>query len=306
MIRSFTAYPVAALLTVTLACSAFAQPPTTTAEKKTEEVQTKDGWQIPITYYPANDKEAPVVILMHGDLGGKNGNRLVWEAKGGLAEILQKQGYAVISLDLRKHGKSKHASGNTSTRLTAFDYAGMYQGDLEAVKKFILKEHQEKNLNIRKLGIVAADSSAPLALSYTLLDWMKTPYPDAPTLAARTPKGQDVRALVLLSPEDSLPRLSTTGIVRQLRDPRFGLSALIAVGSGDKKDRGKGKRMYDGLKGPTAEAETRLFYREYPTKARGSDLMRVPNLKLTGNLLVFLQKQLKELPDGWKDRTPRI
>src|SRR5580700_3115735 len=55
-------------------------------------LQTDDNWQIYITYYPAPGdresitKEAPVVVLLHGDKQGEN--RLVYEGPRGLAARL--------------------------------------------------------------------------------------------------------------------------------------------------------------------------------------------------------------------------
>src|SRR5579864_8407601 len=64
---------------------------------------TGDDWQIYITYYPtlapreSDAKKTPVVILLHGD----KENRLVWEGEKGLAPRLQREGFAVITVDLR-------------------------------------------------------------------------------------------------------------------------------------------------------------------------------------------------------------
>ena len=64
----------------------------------------KDGWPIHVTYYPSRlKKNSAVVVLLHM----RGGNRLVWTRKGGMAEMLQNQGFAVIAVDLRKHGQSK-------------------------------------------------------------------------------------------------------------------------------------------------------------------------------------------------------
>src|SRR5690606_10555327 len=117
-------------------------------------------------------------ILLHG----KGGDRLVWEQKGAgatgksFAAVLQDQGYAVVSVDLRKHGESKREDDK---ELRPDDYRAMV-GDLEAVKKFLLAEHQEKKLNINKLGIIAADDMAPVAVTFAQIDWQKKPYDDAP------------------------------------------------------------------------------------------------------------------------------
>ncbi len=174
---------------------------------------TGDDWQVYITYYSAFEqkeslvKNTPVVILLHGD----KENRLVWEGEKGLAPRLQREGFAVITVDLRKHGQSTNvgrASGDSpaggksteGTNLTSEDYGNMVDQDLEAVKKFIFEQNQAKRLNMNKIGIVAAESSAAVAVCFAGNDWKKEPFDDAASEDMKTPRGQDVRALVLLSP----------------------------------------------------------------------------------------------------------
>ena len=140
-----------------------------------------------ITYYPAfAQKESiarntPVVILLHGD----KENRLVWEGEKGLAPRLQREGFAVITVDLRKHGQSTNvgrASGDSpaggksteGTNLQSVDYGNMVDQDLEAVKKFIYEQHQAKRLNMNKIGIVAAETSAAIAVCFAANDWKRS------------------------------------------------------------------------------------------------------------------------------------
>ena len=138
----------------------------------------RDSWPIHVTYYPSRLKEnAAVVVLLHM----QGGSRLIWTRKGGLAEGLQKQGFAVIAADLRKHGQSKPTSGvkaagkkkGGGSKLTRFDYQLMVTSDMEAIKKFIFSEHQKKRLNMRKLGVVAAGMSSPVAVAFAANDWSK-------------------------------------------------------------------------------------------------------------------------------------
>ena len=71
----------------------------TTAKEDYTLSSLRDGWPIHLTYYPSRLKEnAAVVVLLHM----KGGSRLIWTRKGGLAERLQGQGFAVIAADLRR------------------------------------------------------------------------------------------------------------------------------------------------------------------------------------------------------------
>ena len=132
-------------------------------------------------------------MLLHGD----KQNRLVYEGPHGLAPRLQERGCTVITVDLRKHGQSTNlsrvggsspASGRSEATIQPSDYRAMVDSDLEAVKKFIQKEHQSKKLNMRKTAIVGAGFSVAVAAVFAAADWNKEPYDDAPSDDMKTPR----------------------------------------------------------------------------------------------------------------------
>ena len=273
-----------------------------------------DGWPIRITYYEATGsegKESPVVILLHD----KGGNRLVW--KRNFAAALQQRGFAAVSVDLRKHGESRPgnqgaaAGGKKSSAvdLKPIDFNGMVAGDLEAVKKFLLKEHKAEKLNIRKTGIVAAGMTCPVALNYTARDWSKKPYDDAPTLAAKTPRGQDIRALILLSPEQSVAGLaSSVRVAASVRNPIFQIAILTCVSSQDKLDRGSARKIHSALTSISANKK-RMFLKQYKGRWRGTDLLNKSTVKAETLMLNFLDKYVKGLNserDLWRDRNSKL
>lgn len=289
-----------------LATAALAQQPAPPAGKPVEEqtVRTKDGWTLPISYYAVPNKETPVVILLHG----RDGNRGVWR---GFAEQLQQKGYAVVSVDLRKHGESQPpANANTrSTKLSPADSKGMVAFDLEAVKEFLLQKHNAEQLNIRKTAIIAADDSAPVAVNWALNDWLKDPYPDAPTLEARTPRGQDVRAIVLLSPSEAIAGLNIGRALPKLKNPAFAVAALIAVGELDQEDRDTASKSYERLIAGAneGEGEKRVFLEKYAqVKARGVELLGATRNRAPAQIISFLDKNLRQLPDKWQSRKSRL
>ncbi len=283
------------------------QPGTEDEEKKKVVTEKQlfaagDRWPIAITYFESTEgKESPVVVMLHG----KDGNQLVW--KNGFARRLQNAGYAVITVDLRKHGQSRPVGGGgvaAATEVRPNDYLPMVVYDLEAVKHFIYQEHQAEKLNMRKLAIIAADMSAPIAISFAANDWVKKPYNDAPTPAASTPRGQDVRALVLLSPTASLPRVIATKPLNFLRSPALGVSFLIVSGTRDAQDRGDAKRMYDQLTAIQLN-KPRMYHEKYDTKFRGTDLLG-KKLPVEDAMFTFLNKHVKQLPDPWRTRKSRL
>ena len=141
--------------------SARAQPAATNKipQPEVKTFTTKDGTAIKGTYYGSGQgKESPCVILLHM----KGGNRYVWKA---YAETLQKDGFAVVTLDLRHHGDSRAAAapapagGGTGTgasvpapKLKPVDFMLMVDQDLPAVKKFLVEEHNNEKLNAACFG----------------------------------------------------------------------------------------------------------------------------------------------------------
>lgn len=273
-------------------------------EEKT--LATDDEWPIHITYFnKAPSPRTPIVVLLHM----QGSNRQVYQ--NGLAEKIVERGIAVITVDLRKHGESKSRGGalagddssTDASELKPVDYQLMVAEDLQAVKQFIFAEHQLQNLNMAKMGIVAAEMSAPVAVNFASLDWLKKPYDDAPTLAASTPRGQDVKALALLSPAGSVPGLQTFKPLKVLADPRIPMALMVGVGSGDPLDKGEAKKMYQLVAGNSRNKD-RTYLETYQFKLRGTDLLG-KNLLVEDHILAFFAKHLQELDIDWVDRRPR-
>jgi pimeloyl-ACP methyl ester carboxylesterase len=261
---------------------------------------TRDNVTLKGTYFPSSaGPAAPVAVLLHS----KGGNRLVWQAgKGqykGFAQALQQNEFAVVTVDLRGHGEG--AGGNAKkneVKLRPIDHAAMVAMDMEAVKKFLYDEHQAKKLNMNKLAIVGADLTAAVALNYAELDWSKEPYDDAAIPAQRTPRGQDVKALVLLSPETTVPGLITTQAAQRLRGLR--MPVMIGVGKKDKADRGAAKKLAEQLM-PKEEEMPYVFYQEYDTTARGTDMLNL-GVGVEQQMYKFLDEHVKKAPSEWRDR----
>ena len=274
-----------------------------------QTLRARDGWPIYIKYYQSSlKKEAPVVVLLHKE----NGNSLVWQGDKGLARSLQERGFAVIAADLRKHGKSKapgsaeENAANDPNALKPNDYPRMVEGDLEAIKDFIFEEHQKGNLNMRKMAIVGVEMSAPIAINYAVRDWLKKPYDDAPSLAAATPRGQDVQALVLLSPDRACPGVNTTRSLPFLKGRE--VAALICVGGEDSAYAKDAKLVFQQL-GGTTQKEERVYLKKYPVKLRGTDLLGKSTIKVEDLIQFFLEKHVKNLTGAkyeWRDRRSRL
>ncbi len=283
--------------------TAWAQtPPKKAAPVENMTVLTKDGASLHCTYFPsAAGRNAPVVVMLHG----KGGNRLAWQAPVGkgpsLAQALQANDFAVICLDLRLHGENIAAGANGKSKTTNVaprDYQAMVALDLEAVKKFIFDQHQKQALNMNKLAIVAVDFSASVAMLYTDLDWSKEPYDDAALPAQRTPKGKDVRALVLISPDTKVPGLNISNAATLIRNLQ--MPVMIGVGKKDNQDKLSAKKLSEQLM-PKKEEKPHVVFHEYDSNARGTDLLG-KNVGVEAHIYSFLDEHVKKTEGEWRDR----
>ncbi|MGQ0635109.1 MAG: alpha/beta hydrolase family protein [Planctomycetaceae bacterium] len=281
-------------------------------------VQTKDRVTLDLTYYEgALGKETPVVVLLHM----KDGNRFIWQNDGGFAPQLHDQGFAVITADLRGHGQSKGGAGGANVNqpdpkkkkgskrtggadLKPTDYQAMIDFDLPAIKKFIYDEHQAGNLNMNKMAIVGPEMGATLAAFFAAADWAEPPYPDGPP-GSETPNGQDVRALVLISPQNSFHGLPLPKAISDLRAPQYRVAFMFCVGEDDADDKGQAKKLYEQVKAVEGK-EQRAYFQQYPGKLHGTEMLRQPNRKLEGHMLTFLTKHLRDLEPSWRDRESRL
>jgi pimeloyl-ACP methyl ester carboxylesterase len=164
---------------------------------------TRDHFELMATYYQGvHGRNTPVVILVH-DVLGSRADLL------GLAAFLQTTfGYAVLVPDLRGHGDSK----KTGTweidpkELSRAEFEG-FTVDIEACKRFLLDRNDADELNIDLLAVIAVGKSCIPAVNWALADW------SFPQLAGLR-QGQDVKAVVLISPEQVFKGVRMTAALR--------------------------------------------------------------------------------------------
>lgn len=165
---------------------------------------TDDGVSIVGTYYtPASgtNNSTPTVILLH--MLGRDRN--TWNT---LASTLsEKEGYAVLSIDLRGHGESIKQNDKTISYqiFTEEDFNKMVL-DVKAAKQFLTGQ---KNANPNTISIVGASIGANVALNYAASD---------PT----------IKSVVLLSPGINYRGVSTSEAITKYKNPIY-----IAATEGD-------------------------------------------------------------------------
>ena len=186
--------------------------PSTTGNNNVQTVNfpTDDGVSIVATYYTPskaisnNTTTTPTVILLH--MLGKD--RSTWNTFA--STLSQKEGYAVLSIDLRGHGESvKQNNGNALSfqSFTPDDYNKMVL-DVKAAKQFLITN---KNANPNNISIVGASIGANVAINYAALD---------PT----------TKSVVLLSPGLNYRGVSTEEAITKYKNNN---SVYIAATEGD-------------------------------------------------------------------------
>ncbi len=313
MLRTVSLLTVVCVLMISLNPVAAQNPATAKKDDKDKKgdnktLLTKDRWELPVTYFESpKEKDAAVIVM----LPGKGESRVKFNA---FALELHKQQFAVLTVDLRKQGESKPganapAQAKNST-VSKLDFEAMLAFDMEAVKKFLYEEHQAKRLNMRRLAIIAADQATAIAVSYTAIDWAKEPFDDAPSLANRTPRGQDIQALVLLSPMEQVPGTAVNKSLPVLKG--FGVGAMLIYGN-TPTDKKPADAIYTGLGGLKQEGEDKKYISiPLETKLRGTALLDHPvkvgaqNVPAKAVITGYLNKRIVEPDIEWRDRKSRL
>jgi pimeloyl-ACP methyl ester carboxylesterase len=275
-------------------------------------LDTKDGWRIHCEYYGPQEKirqgkETVPIIMVHG-----------WEGQGSdwnfLAVGLQTLGHASMVIDLRGHGRSttrrvpRDTTGATKTvtvdDLDRDDISRIWL-DLEAAKSELMKKHHAGEVNIEMLTVIAAEVGCIIAMEWAVRDWA---WPITPAYK----QGQDVKALVLLSPVESYRRMSAS---KSLNHPTIqkSLSLMFAVGAEDTRLAASVKRMHDRIERvrppldkldpKEAERLRDLFLIQAPTSLQGTALTD-RSLPVNRAIVYFLTKRLLERSDElrWSER----
>lgn len=274
-------------------------------------LDTRDGWRIHCEYYGPQEKirqgkETVPIIMVHG-----------WEGQGSdwnfLAVGLQTLGHASMVIDLRGHGRSttRRVPGEpgrtesvTVDGLKPDDISRIWL-DLEAAKSELMRKNNAGEVNIEMLTVIAAEVGCIIAMEWAIRDWA---WPITPAYK----QGQDVKALVLLSPVESYRRMSAT---KSLNHPtiRERLSLMFAVGAEDPRFASNVKRMHDRIERvrppldkldpKEAERLRDLFLIQAPTSLQGSALTD-RSLPVNRAIVYFLTKRLLERSDElrWSER----
>ena len=174
-------------------------------------LQTADGIELAVTYYPGSKgKETIPIVLLHG-----------WKQKGSefkdFATALQRLGYAVVVPDLRGHGGSTRIKGarkedsiDVAKLTTPAQFSRqtglMVTEDMVAVKDFLWARNNAGELNIDKLTLIGAEiEGASAALGFAAYDAVG--YGQGMVFYGPLKLARFVKVLVLISPKWAFPGL---------------------------------------------------------------------------------------------------
>jgi len=269
-------------------------------EPENMDLQTVDGLTLSATFYPGtNGKDTVPIILIHMWKGNRN-------EYASLAPYLQSMGHAVLVPDMRGHGDSKIRRNLSreldASKMPSSEFQRMVTYDMEAMKSFLIEKNNAGKLNIEKLCIVGAEMGASVALDWARLDW------SWPILATGK-QGQDVKALVLISPQWSFRGLP---LKAALADPRIrrDLSILILCGGGTPKAVREAKRLHSTFKkfhpDSGKNGDKSLFYGALKTSLQGTKLLSVESLRVNEIVARFIDLRLAKQRIPWKKRVPPI
>lgn len=273
------------------------------AGTKPEDVKFKtgDGVNLVATYYASSaGKDAVPVILLHGFKGNRG------EFKD-LAVFLQSMGCAVLVPDLRGHGDSTQSDNSSRAlnpdlfRKDQFEAMFGPDGDLEKCKTFLIEKNNQGECNIDKLCVIGAQLGASVGLNWAVTDW------SWPVLLTGK-QGQDVKALVLITPEMSSKGL-TPRMALKNEDVRSKLSIMIIVGTMNTKANSDAKAINNFLKPfhpdpPPARIKTDkdLFFVTCNTQLEGTKLLTQPALRVNDAIGQFITARLIDKAYPWRAR----
>ncbi len=261
------------------------------------QLQTRDGVSLSATFLPGTkEKESVPVLLLHN-----------WKSSrkefGVLAQELQKKGCAVLVPDLRGHGASTkqivmgrgrpREEKLDPTKFRANDFTAMAGFDMGALRKFLVKKNNDGELNFNKLVIVGAGMGAAIAMVWADYDWKIPNYEHA-----KIKQGQDVKALVLISPKWSYNGLDTMSILnsRGISPVRDRLSVMLLVGGQDSRKLRDVERLESKLvlnrPQPEPLPERNVLLLPFSTTLQAEQLLNFPRFDLPRMICRFVEERV--------------
>ncbi|MGB0599301.1 MAG: alpha/beta hydrolase [Rubripirellula sp.] len=225
---------IAYLLTTAIAGTVMAQDDAAKPKPRKVALKTKDGVELRAFYFPSDrGKEAVTVLLVHE-----------WQGQASpyskLVLALRDAGCAVLVPDYRGHGGSRDYVNqrgqddqfNIAT-MNKRDIENIVSFDLEKAKAFLKEENDEERLNLNALVVIGVREGCILGAHWTQRDWS---FPSVGSMK----QGQDVKALVLISPRKQIKGI---GIDPVISNPTIVNLPIMVVAGGAGPDASEARRL---------------------------------------------------------------
>ncbi len=267
------------------------------------QLRTHDGVSLSATFYPGTkEKESVPVLLLHNWKSSRKEFAV-------LAPELQKKGCAVLVPDLRGHGASKtqivvgrgrpREERLDASKFKRTDYEKIAQYDMRALRSFLVKKNNDGELNLNKLVIVGSEMGAAVAMVWAAYDWSLPNYEHA-----GIKQGQDVKALVLISPRWSYTGLDTSKILNApgISPVRDRLSVMLLVGDEGTRHRDAGRieaKFVLNRPQPEVAVDRTVVLVPYPTSLQAEKLLNFPRFNLPKTIGLFIENRvINDEPDA--------
>ena len=271
---------------------------------------TKDNVELRAEWFPGKPGKTTVPVILIHDWAGNRKDLY------SMADYLHREkGFSVIVPDLRGHGQSTSRK-NSDKEIKAKDFRKNdfigFLEDIEACKRFLVAKNNLGEVNIDLLVIGAVGKMSPFAVDYTLRDWQWTPL-------AGVKQGQDVKAIVMISPEKRFKSASMTPAFRiplisgKNAEP---IPMLLTWGKRHALTSREGQSIYSTLIGSRREdaaaipddekwKQLTVIKREYNSKSSGRDLVKEKSKLISGDIGLFIEKKVADRKDEfrWQDRS---
>jgi pimeloyl-ACP methyl ester carboxylesterase len=301
------------LLTVVGVNPAWAQPRSRAPAPEVVILDTDDGVQLSLTYYPSWEGKEATPVLMLAD---HKDTRAVFAALAARMQSPTREdnypSFAVVTVDLRGHGDSTRRllpGGVTdevdASRLTRNLLVDMVQFDMKAVRKFLVTKNDEGQFNLNKLCLVGSGLGANVAATWGAVDWSWPPL-------AVGKQGQDVKGVVLISPRWKYQGLSMQQALR-LEPYKSDVAWCIIYGREDDRMKSDATRIVKQLErfhpepqSARAERPSGLTVLAWDSKLQGSSLLSQIGKPLEDSIIDFLTSNIAEQDYPWIERRSRL
>jgi hypothetical protein len=293
---------------------------------ETARFTSVDGVSLKGTYYPSSKKNAPAVLVLHAV--GEDSRRKEYIE---LAKALQKEGYTVLTFDLRGHGQSKEVDAtefwspkyknrayvtgapkeSIELRDIAKNYYSVFVNDIAAAKAYLDRRNDAGDCNTSSLIVIGADTGATLGAIWANSEWYRFKlipaaqigFPPQPDL--KNPEGKNIICGVWLSINSDLGgrRIPLSSLVF-LAGKEKKMPMVFLYNSGEAKDKSSAKALELYIKGakktpPGYEFTAAVAINAGP-KLTGRELLKAPGTAdaITG----YLAKVAEAKGNEWQEQ----